>query len=206
MTIADHPRFARLLIDVRNAKEICAWRGTVFRCVELRWARPNYLVTGEGTRRHGSRWMRPAVTEVVHAASTESLALKESRRNLSYYAIGKPLPAPRASVGMELHLRKVLDLRQPERAMPTLILEELLSEDWRKLNAGGRESLGQAVGRAAWEAGLEGLLVPSAVDRRSRNLIWFPGSLGTGSGCVVSGRTELEQWLVDPHADLQEES
>jgi hypothetical protein len=47
------------------------------------------------------------------------------------------------------------------------------------------------------------LWVPSVRDRRCRNLIWFPGSLEKESRCEISGQKELEKWITDPHADLQ---
>jgi hypothetical protein len=43
-----------------------------------------------------------------------------------------------------------------------------------------REALTQAVGRIAFEAGLEGLLVPSAQVRKSKNLVVFPENLRLG--------------------------
>ena len=44
-----------------------------------------------------------------------------------------------------------------------------------------RESASQAIGRAAFALGLEGLLVPSHVARARMNLIAFPDNLLPGS-------------------------
>ena len=203
MKIQPHPHFDRLRRRVAAAETVDAWNGRIYRCVELAWARPEYLISGEGTRKHGSRWMQPGITEVVHAASTEALALRESRAILDYYGIERPRLTPRVSVELEIGLQRVLKLTRAEELLSPYSGEELLSEDWRKLNHQGRESLAQAVGRAAWECHYEGLWVPSVRDRRCRNLIWFPGSLEKESRCEISGQKELEKWITDPHADLQ---
>lgn len=197
MQIAPHPQYDRLrrLIAASHPGQRCYRRA--YRCVELPWARPKYLVSGEGTRRFGGRWMRRGITEVVHAASTEALALKEARGAFAFYGIGRPRARPRVSVELEVRLEEMLDLAASPGVLGPFTIEEMLGEDWRSLNAGGRESLSQAAGRAAWECGFTGLVVPSARDRRARNLVWFPSNLSGGSVVEISGRTDLERWLAD---------
>lgn len=83
----------------------------------------------------------------------------------------------------------MLDLTNPKlRRALNLTLAELASEDWRKLLAIRKESLTQALGRAAAEAGLSGLLVRSAAVRRGVNVVVFPGVCRADRLSVVEGR------------------
>ena len=52
--------------------------------------------------------------------------------------------------------------------------EELRAEDWRKVQADGFESLTQSLGRAAFESGATGLLVPSARVADGVTVVYFP--------------------------------
>jgi hypothetical protein len=70
-----------------------------------------------------------------------------------------------------------------------LNLEELLSEDWRKINGEQKESRSQALGRAVADLG-EGILAPSRI-RRGKNLVIFPRSLRPGSQVEVLGEKDL---------------
>jgi RES domain-containing protein len=199
----EHPRFIDLLRAIKSARKMVGpWEGRVFRAVELQWARPEYLISGEGTRKHGGRWMYARIAPVAHAAMTEDLAIKESRRAFHYYGISKPRNNPRVSVEIEVKFKRVLQLSEVENVFPGLTCEELLLEDWEKLNGKGRETLAQAIGRAAWKAGLEGMVVPSSRDISNQNLIWFPDNLRAGSECSISGQHQLEKWIAESHADL----
>jgi RES domain-containing protein len=109
-----HPAYKRLFDELKKSGEKLKsqWKGPVFRSVELKWAYPKYLISGEGTRQHGSRWIQPNYSRVVHAASTETIALKESRRAYDYYGIQKPKNNPRVSVELFVELQQVIDLRK----------------------------------------------------------------------------------------------
>ena len=54
-------------------------------------------------------------------------------------------------------------------------MDEVLSEDWRKMNAEGKESRSQALGRVVAEQG-EGILTPSRI-RGGKNLVIYPRTL-----------------------------
>jgi hypothetical protein len=53
----------------------------------------------------------------------------------------------------------------------------MLEEPWWLLQDQGREALTQAVGRLARDAGLVGLIVPSAARARGANVVVFPDRL-----------------------------
>lgn len=54
--------------------------------------------------------MQPNYCKVVHAASTETIALKESRHAYDYYGILKPRNNPRVSVELAAQLSHLIDL------------------------------------------------------------------------------------------------
>ncbi len=194
----EHPRYPELLTLLRKARGdlIRAWKGPVYRCVALKWARPQYLISGEGTRSFGGRWMRAGLTRAVYAASTEAIALKESRKVIRHFGIQQPLAAPRVIVEMWADLGPLADLANIDAILPWPSLDELLVEDWERINSGGFETLSQAFGRALWALRFAGLIVPSARDRRGRNLIWFPENLRSADGIRISGQTDLDDWIV----------
>ena len=73
-------------------------------------------------------------------------------------------------------------------------MKELLAEDWRKVNDAEHESQSQAFGRAAHDAGAEGLLVPSGRVPGGINLVYFPESIVPGR-VEILGSEELNRWL-----------
>jgi hypothetical protein len=83
----------------------------------------------------------------------------------------------------------VLDLTNPANVLEQLNLEELLSEDWRKMNGEHRESRSQAFGRVVAELG-KGILAPSRI-RAGTNLVIYPRSLRPGSQIEILGEGDL---------------
>jgi len=74
-------------------------------------------------------------------------------------------------------LRRALDLT----------LSELAAEDWRKLQAAGKESLTQVIGRAVAETNGSGLLARSATVHRGVNVVIFPSTCRGDRMTVVEG-------------------
>lgn len=198
MQIQAHPRYRNLFSELRQSSEriVRPLEAPAYRCVELKWARLVYLISGEGTRRNGSRWMQPGYQRVVHAASTPGIALKESNRAFSYFGVDRPRQNPRVRVELNLALSRIIDLEKLMGFSEWLHLDELLGENWEKANQRGLETLSQACGRAVFESGFEGLVCPSAIDRRGRTIVWFPANLDSISRLEISGQSELERWLA----------
>jgi RES domain-containing protein len=196
--IKPHPAFRRLLSQLRKSQDALStqWNAPVYRCVELEWARPEYLISGEGTRQRGSRWMQRNYCKVVHAASTETIALKESRRVYDYYGIRKPRNNPRVSVELIAKLNRIVDLSKLQTIMDSPTIEEMLNEDWEKLNESSVETIAQSLGRVILELNYEGLIAPSSRDSRGRNLIWFPDQLLPESQIEIIGQEKLKLWLA----------
>jgi len=75
----------------------------------------------------------------VNLSTTQEAAVKESSANFTYYNFALSDVKPKVIVGVRLKLARVVDLTKPRgiRAQPWLLLDELLAEDWRKVNRRG---------------------------------------------------------------------
>ncbi|NDV61116.1 RES family NAD+ phosphorylase [Puniceicoccales bacterium CK1056] len=202
VTIQDHPRHREILKNLRAvAKGIqITWSGSCYRSVELKWAHPDNLISGRGSLDHGSRWMRPGRYRVVYGASSAQIALKESLRAFQYYGVKKPRQNPRLLVQIDTSFSRIADLTSIEDHLSWPGKDDLLNEDWSKINERGYETLSQALGRALVECGFEGLVCNSSQDRRGRNIVWFPDYLDSSSQVEIVGSSELKKWLVRKHA------
>jgi RES domain-containing protein len=169
-----HPRFAELRDGFRSHPEwFTAWKGTLFRFQTVDFPTARDVLSGNGARHRGGRWNSPGFS-TVYGSTTDTTALEECKANDRYYGI--ETKGPRLLVAIEADLKRMLDLTQVgiRRALD-LTLEELAAEDWRKLQAAGRESLTQVVGRAVADVGGSGLLARSAAVKRGVNVVVFRG-------------------------------
>jgi hypothetical protein len=66
-----------------------------------------------------------------------------------------------------------------------------VGERWWEREALDEEALTQAVGRIAWQIGLEGLLVPSAAHKGGVGLVFFPENKLAGSRLDIVNPKEL---------------
>lgn len=190
-SVSDHPDFDQLLRRVSafvpRADLLCQ---VVFRCNEPVYATKEDLLTGEGSRRYGGRWNPPLSFATVYAAFTDVTALAEARVNHLYYGLNLADALPRTLVAVDVKFSKILDLTDG-RVRKALVVSatRMRSDDWRKLNRCGAESLTQTIGRAAYESGLEGLIVPACDG--SKNAVWFPGNLRGGSKVKIRNSDAL---------------
>ena len=158
-----------------------AFTGTVYRSSTPKYATETDLLTGEGSRRSGGRW-NPIGLAVVYVSLTPETALAETLAHNRYYSIPVQDAMPRTFVAISAKLQAVLDLRVgTTRQRLQVSLERILTVDWRKEVSAGREPITQALGRAASDVGLEGLIVPSAADPNGHNLLVFLKNLRAGS-------------------------
>jgi RES domain-containing protein len=168
-------RLTRLLPSATAFEEI------VYRSSTPEYARESDLLTGEGSRRNGGRWNPIGIT-AVYASLTPETAMAETLAHNRYYGIPIEDAMPRTFVAMEARLQAVIDFRLGSiRQRVQVSLDRILSVDWRSEVRVGREPITQTIGRAASEIGLEGIIVPSAVDPNGHNLLVFPENLQSGS-------------------------
>jgi RES domain-containing protein len=169
---------------------------TAYRSVELQYARSAHLLDGKGSMKHGSRWNAPGAFKTVSLCLEALGADQEALRRASYYGWTAEALRPRVRVAVTARLQKVLRMKQKGTpALKQVVVNELLDEDWRKINDSGKESLSQALAWAAREQGAEGLLVPSATVDSAFNLIVFVDKLLPGSQMKIENQEELDRWL-----------
>jgi RES domain-containing protein len=183
--ISDHPDFDQVL---RRVAALVAHAGSLrevmFRCSEPTFATKDDLLTGDGSRKHGGRWNPPASFATVYAAFSDATALAESKAHFLYYGLDPADALPRTIVAVDVKLAKVLDLTDGMvRKTLGVSATRMRGDDWRKLNRRGTESLTQAIGRAGYESGLEGMIVPACDG--GRNVVWFPGNLRETSKATI---------------------
>jgi RES domain-containing protein len=99
---------------------------------------------------------------------------------------------PRTFVAIAVNLQAILDLREGSvRQRLRVSLDRILTVDWRKEVQDARVPITQAIGRAASQVGLEGLIAPSAADPQGDNLLVFPTNLKQGSELRVLNAKSL---------------
>ena len=165
------------------------WSGVIFRSVSPRYAKPIDILSGYGSFQSGGRWNAPGIY-AIYGSIEPGLAVDESFNFLLRHFgwQNRDIP-PRLVVGIRISLQAVLDLTRPASVSHRLNLEELLGEDWRKMNGEQKESRTQALGRAVADLG-EGILAPSRI-RTGKNLVIYPRSLRSGSWIEVLGEGDL---------------
>jgi len=157
----------------------------------LRYPRPRAILSGEGSFQHGGRWNAIGSFRAVYGSLSDTVAIEESRAIADYYGVTQPLLRPRLLVAIRFRLARVLDfstlsLGREEKAT-------LAREDWRQRQGRGEESISQAIGRAAFLTGGEGMRVPSARVRDAINFIYFPGNVDVTSKAEVCEPEELDR-------------
>jgi|ERR1051326_3631608 RES domain-containing protein len=171
-----------------------SWSGVVFRSVPLEFARPAQILDGQGAMKSGARWSPPSI-RALYCSLNPGTAAEESMRLFEAAGLKRAAIKPRLIVGIRYRLRAVINLPKLIGAIQGADLSELVSEEWQKINAQGRETMGQALGRALIDARVEGFLVPSARVPDAVNLVVFPGNLRRTSRQEVLEQTELTTWL-----------
>ena len=105
-------------------------------------------------------------------------AVAEALGYCRYYGFPLSKVMPRVLVALDARIERVLDLRDgATRTVLGVSERRMLDEPWREEQNKGREALTQAIGRLAFEAEAQGLLVPSAARKCGANLILFPANL-----------------------------
>jgi RES domain-containing protein len=180
-----HPAFARLAAALSRVPPR-AFSGVTFRSASPAHAASRELLSGEGVRRHGGRWNPPGAFTAIYASLTPETAIAEALSHFRHYGIPDADAMPRVLVALEVKLESVADLADGRaRRILRISRRRMRGEPWRALQGKGREALTQSIGRAAFEAGLEGLLVPSAATRNGTNVVVFPEHLRSGSRLLV---------------------
>ncbi len=172
----------------RLARQAIRISGTLYRSLAPKYATSSDLLTGEGSRRFGGRW-NPIGIATIYGSLTPQTAMAETLSQANYYQLPVYASMPRTFVAIEYDLCAVLDLTDGRNRQALGISEKRLLEcDWRRDDA----PLTQTVGRSAYQAGLEAILVRSAADADGRNLVIFVENMCPESSLRVISADELE--------------
>jgi filamentous hemagglutinin len=173
----------------------------VYRSASVAYANRDDLLTGAGAKRAGARWNPPGSMATVYTSLGIATATAEALSHHHYFDLPLETALPRVLVSIRVNLGRVLNLTEQRVARALGVSRaRLTGEDWRASNVRGEEALTQAIGRLAWQAEWEGLLVPSAQDPGGVNLIIFPGNLvPPASYLLIINRDQLPPriWPVD---------
>lgn len=168
-----------------------SFSGIGYRSSTPRYASEIDLLTGQGSQRHGGRW-NPIGIAVVYLSLSPETAMAETLAHHRYYGISIEAAMPRMFVAVNVKLQRILDLRDGHIRQRLQVSEStILSVDWRKDVQASLAPITQQLGRAAFEVGLEGLVVPSAAGVDGHNLLVFPAHLSLGSTMQVLNASEL---------------
>lgn len=172
---------------MRRCRPMAApWSGVLFRSTSPEYANSRDLVSGEGSRRTGARWNPPETFAAVYGSLNVATAVAEALAYYRRFGIPEADAMPRVLVAIEAHLALALDLTSGAvRSKLSLSKKRMRKEDWLLRQAAGQEAVTQAAGRAAFEEGLEALIVPSAPVARGVNMVVFPANLRAGSRLAV---------------------
>jgi RES domain-containing protein len=172
----------------RVERHVKPWEGDLVRAVRLKYAFPSDLVSGKGSFERGGRWNPPGIFPAVYGSLDAAVALEEARGIVAAYGIPRealrerPLERPVYMNAVHARVSRLLDLTQGEvRKAVRVSRSAMCDEQWRTIQNHGEEALTQALGRACWEEGFEGILVPSAAVHKATNAVFFPDRLLQGS-------------------------
>ncbi|MBI3469377.1 MAG: RES family NAD+ phosphorylase [Planctomycetes bacterium] len=188
-----HPKTGELRVALRKClSHARPWSGTIYRFATVQHANRANLLSGAGSRRHGGRWNPPGMFNCVYGSLDPHAAMEESFASFTAFGIPPEKARPRVFVAVTLKLYPVLDITATT-VLKSLRLteEELRAVDWQDAQTRGEEALTQAIGRLAWEEKLEALIVPSARQIGSLNLVLFPGRRRRGSSWKIQGARDL---------------
>lgn len=191
--MVEHPESNRLIRAVeRCANAGIVWAGVLYRSAAPSFATRDELLTGVGAKVAGGRWNSPGSFRTIYTSLEPQTALEEAFGQVRYYGLPPAAAFPRVLVSLKVHLQQVLDLTNGDlRNSLRVSRERLLTEPWREMQDRGEEALTQAIGRIAWQALWEGLLVPSAAHSAGRDLVIFPANLLPGSWLQIVNPEQL---------------
>ena len=145
-------------------------QGDFFRSVAFRHFHPDDVVSGEGTRSHGGRFVPPGVA-AVYASLEEQTALREATARKSLVLGRNPIDLrdyPRMTYVLRITTQRNLDLSIP--LGPNL--QKVLARALRP----GEYTASQALAGIWIEAGIESVVFPSATGSGRNVVVYLPNS------------------------------
>lgn len=195
MKLREHPRSSEFSAWLaKQMSNATTFSGEFYRVAGPRHTTAKDIVSGIGAYKTGGRWNPPGVMNLVYLSVESETALREANEHFRYHGLPVWKGMPRVVVAVRAALDAVLDLTTAAAAssLPEP-LQSLLAEDWRAIMVRGDEATSQAIGRAAYQAGVQALLVPSKPDPNGVNLLVFPEHLAKKSQLEVLNPDDLDK-------------
>ena len=118
--------------------------------------------------------------------------MAESLAHFQYFGIPIQSAMPRVFLAIEMTLECVVDLNESNvRQRLQVSNHTMITVDWRKEVKAGLLAVTQAMGQTAFEAGIEGLIVPSAARSDGFNVLTFPENQKAGSKMQILNTDSL---------------
>ena len=165
--------------------------GVIIRNVGAKYSSKNDFYSGVGAAKAGGRWNRKGI-EAIYASLDVETATVEAYQDFIYRGLPLTDVTPRVTAGAKVKLKKVLDLTDSKILKKIgFTKKELVKEDWRALQKAGEESWTQAIGRGAYLARFEALIVSSARRSSGKNIVIFPKNIVATSTIDILGADQL---------------
>lgn len=170
----------------RTLGKATVWAGTFYRATTIEYANRRDLLTGLGSRMAGARWTPPGAFASVYGCLEPETAMSEALANYREFGIPLSKAMPLVFVAVTVESQAVLDLTDTvvQRVLG-ITTRRMISTPWQRQQERGDEALTQCLGRLAWEASLEGILVPSARVKGATNIVLFPNRRRKGSSWKI---------------------
>jgi RES domain-containing protein len=196
MRVRPNRRYKEFAARLRSLESrVTPWRGITFRSVNLDYASPARVLSGEGSLAAGGRWNAPGAFPVVYSSTRPGTAIEEAFQLAADFQLAPEDLKPRVTCGIQWELSSVFDLTA--RGFPAwLKLWEWMREDFTKINDRGRETLCQAFGRAVRNSGITGMLCPSVRIKNGINLVVFRDRMRKTDATRVLGEAALKKHLA----------
>ncbi len=189
MSIAEHPDYAAIENRLRALHSTTVKLNEhVFRMVNPRYTKDADIISGKGGFRAVGRWNLRGKFHCMYASMTPETALLESLARVRRNHLPDEKALPKTLVCVSVRVRKALDLTDGQVRQRLGVSEKRMADEvqWLTDNYHNRESITQAIGRAAAALAFEALIIPSAADTpHGVNVVVFPENLLASSRLTV---------------------
>lgn len=176
----------------RTLGKATVWAGTFYRATTIEYANRRDLLTGLGSRMAGARWTPPGSFAAVYGCLEPETAMSEALANYREFGIPLSQAMPLVFVAVAVESQAVLDFTDPAmQRVLGITTRRMVNTPWQRQQERGDEALTQCLGRLAWEASLEGILVPSARVKGATNIVLFPNRRRKGSSWKIQRSRSL---------------
>ena len=172
---------------------------TCLDAIYYRMAGPSYtaptdIISGQGAYLGGGRWNQTGVMKVVYLSDDPVTAVAEATEHHRHYALPIWTGMPTVIVAVAVRASRVIDLTDASNSASfPVTMANLLNDDWHAAMDSGQQAIPQAVGLAAFNAGIQALIVASKPLPNARNAVVFPGRFTAADVLEVKNAHLLEK-------------